>query len=149
MPKTASPNGTIDFTRLSPAVRRFEWFTMDAAEGDDAEPFRVRAQRLTVAEVEAIPADETPIADVLVANRRYLTGWNLTAMTDTGETQPVPPPAELDDASFRVVLDRLLLRDQVMWMYQVLKAGHLVKMVAEKKASIRSATSPASSPEAN
>lgn len=146
MPKTASPNGIIDFSAWTPAQRRYEWFTMDQDESEAGEPFRARVQRLTNAEVDAIPLDNTPIVDLIVTHRRYFIAWNLTAIDSaTGKTRSVPPPAELDEVNCRTVLDRLLLRDQVRFLFQTMTAGHMLKMVSEKKALLRSVTSPASS----
>lgn len=145
--KTTSPNGVIDFAALVPSQRRYEWFAMDQEDGDDGEPFKVKAQRLTPAEVEAIPVGDAKIVDVLTEYRRYLVGWNLTAQTDAGDVVPVPPPAELEPESVAIVLDRLLTQEQAAWLYQVIKAGHVLKMLAQKKALIRSATLPAPSPE--
>jgi hypothetical protein len=147
MARTASKTGTLDFTTLSPATRRYEWFTMDQDDDDPGEPFRIKAQRLTPAEVEAIPADNSPIKDVLRDCRHYITGWNLQAVTGAGDVIAVMPPAEMDEAGLDIAFDRLVTQDQRSWMYQVLKFGHLVKVISEKKASIRSGTTPASSPE--
>lgn len=145
--KTASPNGTIDLATLSPGARRYEWFEMPQADDDDAEPFRVKAQRLTATEMEAIPAGKAKFADVVADFRRYLVAWNLTATTDSGEVVPVMPPAEMDDDSIRIALDRLLYHDQLVFLYNVLKQGHVLKMLAEGKALTRFADTPAPSPE--
>ena len=148
----ASQNGhaVIDFATLSPATRRYERFTMDHDEGEgDGEPLEVRVLRMTVGEQDAIPADNTPMKDIIRDNRRYIVGWNVRAMSDTGEIIDVMPPAEMDEESAEIAIARLLTSDQVRWVYQVLKFGHSVKLLYEKKALSTSDTSPASSPEGN
>lgn len=143
----AAPNGTagtIDYATLTRASRSYEWYEMELPEGTDGTPLKVKVQRLTPREVEAIPADNTPIKDVIAAHRDYITAWNLTARTDAGDEIPVPPPAEVENVA--ELVEALLTRDEAMWLYRVLKFGHMIRLLREKKASMPSDTTPASPP---
>ena len=145
----ASANGTapIDFSTWTPAKRRYDWFEMDQPEGEDGEPFRIRVQRLTQAEVDEIPEGNALMKDVIRDFRRYIVAWNLTAQTDAGDVVPVMPPSEMDEASIEAVIEHILIYEQVRWMYGALKAGDTLKVLAEKKALLRSATTPESPPD--
>ena len=143
--KKQSPNGTIDFTRLGPGVRRYEWFEVPQGDDEEAEPLRVKVQRLTNAEVAEIPAGKALLKDVLTDYRHCFVAWNLVGMVD-GEVVPVPPPAEMDAASFAAVLERVLFMDQQKWLYNTIKHGATLKLLAEGKTLSRSASTPDSPP---
>ena len=146
MPKTQSPNGTIDYTLLSRAKRAYEWYEMDRAEGDEeSTPLRVKVQQLTPREMQQVPAGDALIKDVLQECAHFIVAWNLTATNQEGEELPVPPPAELNNVAD--VVENLLTHKEMTWLYNVIKQGHVIRMLQEKKALKRLGTTAASSPE--
>lgn len=145
--KKASPNGTIDYTLLTRDRRGYDWFEMPREDGDDGEPLKARIQRLTLSEIEAIPTGEEKLVDVVASCRQYIVAWNLTGTTDAGDVVPVIPPAEMDDVNARAVLGNLLTIEELQFLYQRLRFGHVYKLDAEKKRSIASAATHAPSPD--
>lgn len=141
MPKQT--DAPLDFTTLKRATRTYEWHEMERAEGDDESvPLRVKLQRLTLPELEAIPTGKVQIKDALQECRSYIAAWNLTAQTDAGDVVPVPPPAEVEDTA--TLVEHLLTYEEMVWLYNDLKMGHVLKVARAKKALTPSDTTPAS-----
>lgn len=94
--------------------------TFEAAEG--AEPFRATiVTSLTFAEVDAIPLEDARWKDIFKAIAPYVLAWNAMARNvETGEYEPVPPPAEAGPDVFQLVPP-----DVTVFLAVKLKTAHL------------------------
>lgn len=113
-------------------------------ERDDGDPLRVRLVDLSIRQTNEIPwGIQTPMKDAFAAVAPYVVEWSLEAVNlETGETVPVPPPAEVGPEVFEL-LPNIVAGNIVNW----LKIPFFMKAEFEKKESTPSPSTTESPPE--
>ena len=92
--------------RPKPRYRDVVLESIDTEDG--AQPFSARIRsHLTFGQIDAIPhplLEGTRYAEIEQAIAPYVVGWNVLAENiETGEVEPVPPPAEAGPEAFKCV----------------------------------------------
>jgi len=137
----ASSNGTepkpFDFTSLR-RVPRYIWREIER-EGDDVAPLRFKVLDLSTRETNDIPLTlKTPLKEALEHIAQYIVEWDFTAVNiETGETVPVPPPAEVGAEVFE-----LLTVEEAGAILSWLKFPQQMRTADQKKASTKSGNTP-------
>lgn len=113
-------------------VQRAPRYVWREVEREDAPPLRVKVKDLGIAETEAIPVNmRTALSESLQAIAPYVVEWDFEAVNkETGETIPVPPPAE---AGWEVL--EILSEVEAGTILAWLKYPTNMKIMQEKKAS--------------
>ncbi len=116
---------------IKPRYREFECDWVDLEEGE--EPFKATIRtNLSFAEVNELPpVTSLTYAETWELMAPHITSWNLVAYVhETGEVEPVPPPAEAGVDVFRAT-DPLYSQ----WLYVTLQLAHQggVNGVLERK----------------
>jgi hypothetical protein len=144
--KNAAPVEPTPITGYRPRPR-FRTVTMDAIDVEDgAEPFtaKIRAH-LTFGEVEEIGyRPGVKFVDLEPAIAPYVVGWNVLGRNkETGDMEPVPPPAEAGVDAFKMVGGF-----EVEWLAIELSKTHLG--LSEDEAERKKSSPPSgSTPEPN
>ena len=133
--KKADAPAPFDLTSLQ-RVPHYVWREI---EREDQEPLRVKLRDLSIRETNEIPIGASvKMSDVYPILAPYVVEWTLEALnTETGETIPVPPPAEAGWEVFELLND-----EEGSAVLTWLKYPQAMKGLAQKKAQSSSTTTP-------
>ncbi len=111
-------------------VPHYVWRDVEWPDRD--RPLRVQVQDLSIRQHRAIPAGKgVLLADQYPAIAPYVVAWDFEAVSlETGETVPVPPPAEAGWEVFELLPDAVAI-GVMLWIYN----PSYMRGIAAKKAS--------------
>lgn len=128
--------------RRAPRYEEIEYRPDELPEDQEGLKVTIRSN-LTFAEVDEIPYGlKVKFADIWPVIAPYVIAWNVMGENvETGEWEPVPPPAEAGVSSFDALEDV-----EALWLILAIKFKHRQKVEGEEAGKDLTTSEPSDSP---